>query len=246
MKLLFLIAALAIIGCAYTLPADKSEFEEEADLETLLSDVESEYGDEADVEYAVESEYGDEADVESDVESEYGDEADVEPNIESEYGDELEAGVDSDVAAGPGYPRLPPRSPRIPSSWCLTRLYVMAFTSGLRNAGSNGVHAIQVYARGLVRTVRFYNRPGNDYYPHKGDLWKINFSSFRFPYCIKVGDIRRISIIAAHNDGWNIDSIVTLVGARGRYNVVTVNLHANRWIDRNGPSAHRRWDLTRY
>ena len=129
---------------------------------------------------------------------------------------------------------------------CITKLYIMAFTSGLRYAGADRVHAVQIHARRYVRTVRLYDRPGNDYYPHKGDLWKINFAAFHFPYCIKIGDIRRISIVAASTDGWNIDSIVTIVGAGRYYQVMTLNLNVNRWIDGNGPPYQRRYDLTRY
>ena len=128
---------------------------------------------------------------------------------------------------------------------CLDKLYIMAFTSGRRNAGSDDGHAIEILAGGRVRSLRLYDRPGNDYYPHKGDLWKYNIASFHFPFsCLTISNIQRVSIIENSNDGWNIDSIVTLVGARGRFQVLTQNLDVNRWIDGNDHHTHRRFTLT--
>ena len=129
---------------------------------------------------------------------------------------------------------------------CLTKLYIMAFTSGIRNAGSDAGHTVEVLASGHVRNVRLYDRPGNDMLAHKGDLWKINFSDFHFTdSCIRIDEIRRVSIIESSNDGWNIDSIVTLVkDSYGGIQVLTQDLDVNRWIDGNGHHSHRRFELT--
>ena len=122
----------------------------------------------------------------------------------------------------------------------------MAFTSGINNAGSDTHHTVEVQASGHVRNLRLYNRPGNDMLEHKGDLWKINFSDFHFTdQCIRIEEIRRVSILEAANDGWNIDSIVTLVkDSQGGIQVLTQDLDVNRWIDGDRHHSHRRFELT--
>ena len=77
------------------------------------------------------------------------------------------------------------------------------------------------------------------------DLWKYNIASFHFPFsCVTISNIKKVSIIESGNDGWNIDSIVTLVGAGGRFKVLTQDLDVYRWIDGNGHHTHRRFTLT--
>ncbi|MCG8623624.1 MAG: hypothetical protein MJE68_16730 [Proteobacteria bacterium] len=89
----------------------------------------------------------------------------------------------------------------------------MAFTSGVDDAGSDTSHIIEVQTIGQVRNLVLYDRPGDDMQKNKGDLWKINFSDFSFTDgCITIGEISGASIVENNgNDGWNIDSIVTLV-----------------------------------
>ena len=87
----------------------------------------------------------------------------------------------------------------------------MAFTSGVDHAQSDAGHAVEILADGHVRNLRLYDRPGNDYYRHKGDLWKYNIASFNFPIsCLTISNIQQVSIIERSNDGWNIDSSETL------------------------------------
>ncbi len=124
----------------------------------------------------------------------------------------------------------------------------MAFTSAIRHGGSDAGHAVEIVIAGHhVRNVRLYDRPGDDMLQHKGDLWKINFSAFGFPdACIRISEIIRVSIIESSNDGWNIESIVTLVkDSGGRIGTLTQNLDVNRWIDGDGHHTHRRFELTR-
>ena len=108
----------------------------------------------------------------------------------------------------------------------------MAFTSGVASAGSNSHHSVEILSNGVVRHMRLYDRPGDDMLSHKGDLWKINFSNFHFSDpCITLGEIQSVSIIESNNDGWNIDSIVTLVKDSGDgIQVLTQDLDVNRWI----------------
>ena len=128
---------------------------------------------------------------------------------------------------------------------CLDKFYIMAFTSGINGAGSDSSHAVEIVADGHVRNLQLYDRPGDDYSKNKGDLWKYNIDSFNFPIsCLTISKIQKVSIIENGNDGWNIDSIVTLVGSSGRFQVLTENIDVNRWIDGNDHHTHRRFGLT--
>ena len=128
---------------------------------------------------------------------------------------------------------------------CLDKFYIMAFTSGVNHAGSDAGHAVEIVADGHVRNLELYDRPGNDYYQHKGDLWKYDLARFNFPIsCLTISKIQKVSIIENSNDGWNIDSIVTLVGSSGRFQVLTEDIDVNRWIDGNDHHTYRRFRLT--
>lgn len=123
----------------------------------------------------------------------------------------------------------------------------MAFTSGVAHAGSDNGHSVQVrLSGGQTRHVRLYDRPGDDMLAHKGDLWKISFSSFGFSdSCIQIGEIQQVAITERSNDGWNIESIVTLVkDSSGGVQTLTQDLDVYRWIDGNDHYSHRRLDLT--
>ena len=77
-----------------------------------------------------------------------------------------------------------------------------------------------------------YDRPGTDFELNKGDLWKFSLS------CITLSSIHRVSVVAGGTDGWNIESIVTLVSesSAGRIQVLTQEFDAFRWIDSEGSS----------
>lgn len=133
---------------------------------------------------------------------------------------------------------------------CLAWIYVMAFTSGIYDAGSDGQHGIEMLVTGqgsYRRSIAFYDRPENDMYSNKGDLWKIKFSDFKFPFtCIKLSQLHQVSIVAISTDGWNIESIVTLVkDTTGKIQILTQDLDIHRWIDGNGDPSQKRFVLTR-
>ena len=81
---------------------------------------------------------------------------------------------------------------------------------------------------------------------HRGDLWKIAFSNFHFTdTCITIGEIRTVSIIERNDDGWNIDSIVTLVkDADGGIQTLTQDLDAFRWTTGDADQPRRRFGFT--
>ncbi len=124
----------------------------------------------------------------------------------------------------------------------------MAHTSGTGNAGSDAANEVEIVANGQIRSVRLPNLPHNDYPPHKSDLWMLRLSSsFGFSGCIREDDIQSITIEQNSNDGWNIDSIITILrddyGTGKYYEVATMDMDVNRWIDGDGHWTHRRFEL---
>ena len=96
-----------------------------------------------------------------------------------------------------------------------------------------------------TRSVRLYNRPGDDYYSHKGDLWKIPISDFHFSDgSITVSEIIGIAITERSTDGWHIESIVTFMKSGSDYQLLSEDFEVNRWIDQNSGASNRRLDLT--
>ena len=47
----------------------------------------------------------------------------------------------------------------------------MAFTSNVRHAGSDSSHGIELRVKQQNFRKRLYDRPGDDYDPHKGDYF---------------------------------------------------------------------------
>ena len=127
---------------------------------------------------------------------------------------------------------------------CLSTLYIMAFTSGIRHGGSDRGHGVEVRVDGVTGVKTLPDLPGNDYYPHKGDLWKISFrNDLHFYSCVTKGDIESIAITENSNDGWNIETIVTFVKHGNNFQLATENFNVNRWIDGDGQYSHRRFEL---
>ena len=114
----------------------------------------------------------------------------------------------------------------------------MAFTSGHSNAGSDGSHAIEIQAKGYIRTVELYDLPEDDMEENKGDLWHIDFNSFGFPGCVLPTEITKLSVVATNDDGWNIDSIMTIGFMDTDEGIfLTADYDVYRWIDGDGSVA---------
>ena len=129
---------------------------------------------------------------------------------------------------------------------CVTSLYVMAFTSNLRHGHSDRGHGIELRVKGRTYARDLPDLPQDDYETQKGDMWELNlYHFFKIGGCIKVNDIQGIAIYQSSNDGWNIDSIVTfLVVNRYYWELSSVDLDVNRWIDGDSDYSHRRFPLT--
>ena len=128
---------------------------------------------------------------------------------------------------------------------CYTMLYVMAFTSGKRDAGSDNLPYLfldlYTHRNGYVRIP---DNPGNDMLENKGDLWKIPISSVSKlgKKCMKKEEINKIVIHNGGNDGWLIESVVTVLRAGRYYTVLTANIGMNYGIDGDlnlKPSSHQ-------
>ena len=96
-------------------------------------------------------------------------------------------------------------------------------------------------------TVAFYgHEEGNDMSKDKGDLWAFKISNFKFGTCIsKKSDISGVTILNGGSDGWNIESIVTMLHMGHEYDLLTVNMDVKRWIDGNDLPYKLKYDLTR-
>ena len=128
----------------------------------------------------------------------------------------------------------------IPTDACLRTLYVFAFTSGEDDADTSTYHNITLEYSGIVLTMTLYDRPGSEFILNKGDLW-----NFRLPSCITLHAITAVSVVANGNDGWNIESIVTLVrDTDNRIQLLTNDFDVYRWIDSNDDVDHRKFKLT--
>ena len=132
-------------------------------------------------------------------------------------------------------------------SGCLKSITVMAFTSGVKYAGSNLHHNIEIEANGHVGESTLYDLPAEDMKENKGDMWNIDFDSFGIPGCVIPGAIDRVSLIATNADGWNIDSILTIGSMSTGFRVVlTADYDVNRWVDGDSAPENKRFDLQVY
>ena len=120
----------------------------------------------------------------------------------------------------------------------------MAFTSSIPYGGSDRGHDVEVRVNGVTHVKTLPDLPGNDYYPHKGDLWKIRFNyDLHFYSCVRKDDIESIAITENSNDGWNIETIVTFVQSGYNFELATENFNVYRWIDGDNHYTHRRFEL---
>ena len=131
---------------------------------------------------------------------------------------------------------------------CATELYVMAFTSTLAYAGTDDLPSLFVkLMTGEEKSLAFYNHVGvDDLTKGKGDLWKFQITNFNFitDTCITKSDITGVTIHNGGDNGWNIESVVTVLHGGLSFDLLTANMNVNRWIDGNDLPSELKYDLT--
>ena len=97
---------------------------------------------------------------------------------------------------------------------CLTDIFVVAHTSGVSGGQSDGTYHLEVKVNGITHSVELGDLPGDQAQSHKGDLWEFRLKTdlgITSPSCIRIGNIEEIAIEENTNDGWHIDSVITVL-----------------------------------
>ena len=157
------------------------------------------------------------------------------------------AGTDSDIKAaldtvmlssvGSHPTALERKQRQASSSPCISYIYVSAHTSTGAGSGTNDVHDLEIRAGGTDYIAALRDMPGNQASPDKGDLWKLSLANDFSPEpgCITKTDVQEIAIEEAGNDGWKIDSIITIYKYNdGEFEVATLDMDVGKWIDGDG------------
>ena len=123
----------------------------------------------------------------------------------------------------------------------------MAFTTTDKSAGSRNLPSLSVRLNsGDEETLEFPNLNVNEQTKGKGDLWEFKIARFDFKTdnCITKSDISEVTIHNGGDDGWQIESVVTVLHGGLSFDVVTADMHVNRWIDGNDEPYRQIYDLT--
>ena len=108
----------------------------------------------------------------------------------------------------------------------------MAYTSDLEDARSDFPHRISLQVNGSASTGFLPDLPGDDYYPNRGDIWKLHLTDFfGFTDCITKNDIDHILILQGSSDGWNIESIVTFAVVSEHWELTSADFNVFQWIN---------------
>ena len=117
---------------------------------------------------------------------------------------------------------------------CIKSLYVLSYTSDLKNSQSKTDHNITLVAEGTRSSQTLPDLPNGNFERVRGlgDLWKLDIKVFfGFDSCITLDDIECISIVADSTDGWNIGSIVTFAVTDNCQEQISGDYSVNEWID---------------
>ena len=122
----------------------------------------------------------------------------------------------------------------------------MAFTSDIKNAQSRDLPILSVTVGEKTGKVAFSGHK-KDMTKNKAGIWNFDINDFDFGTCInKRSQISDVTIINGGKDGWNIASVVTMVGAGKQLYVLSSDMNVNRWIDRNEGASRLQFPLTLY
>ena len=121
----------------------------------------------------------------------------------------------------------------------------MAYTSDLEDAGSGFSQRISLQVNGSASTGFLPDLPRDDYYPNRGDIWKLHLTDFfGFTGCITKNDIDNILILQGSSDGWNIESIVTFAVVSEHWELTSADFNVFQWIERGSEDEHREFTLS--
>ena len=112
-------------------------------------------------------------------------------------------------------------------------LHLAAFTGDLNNAQSAGDYKLELIVNGTNNSVTLPDLPGEEKSRARGDLWKLNISSFGFKYdCIHKKDIEEIAIQEKTIDAWHIKSVILLLqDTLDQFYIVSIGININQWLD---------------
>ena len=124
---------------------------------------------------------------------------------------------------------------------CITDIYVLAHTFDASGAGTNHVYSYIFVAGGQSYSANLHDMPYDQASKGKGDLWKLNLQNHFHTgtACIRKNEITSAAIEEGGTDGWRIDSVVSAVKAGGSFEVLTLDMEVNQWIDRDGNSQQQ-------
>lgn len=143
---------------------------------------------------------------------------------------------------------------------CILEIDVFIHTSlqAAPGSGTDQTHDIEIQtSSGGTYKASLNDLPGDQGDPGKGDLWKLNLvTDFGVPgsTCIEKSANNHIDYVAIEedgNDGWKIDSIVTVIKkASGSFEVLSLDMDVHQWIDGDGnpitqPGVVQIFELTR-
>ena len=110
---------------------------------------------------------------------------------------------------------------------------MLVFSTNHHFALSQGPHAIEIvthikYAAFEIDSQHFWNNSANKL--------ELNLrSDFGFTTCVHKSDIKNVSIVPMSSDGWNVNTIVTLVCDSDHLcSLLTRDLDVDYWVDSNG------------
>ena len=126
---------------------------------------------------------------------------------------------------------------------CIDEVIVMTFTSDRNNAESTENFDLELEVNGDTYIADFGTATKAG-----GQLWKFAISDFHnIPSCVTKQDIEEIAIEEDTDNGWNIQSVLTVLKAGGDYELATMDLDVFPWIDGNdnssGDLSVRRFEL---
>ena len=123
---------------------------------------------------------------------------------------------------------------------------MLVFTADDEYADSSDKHLVELTVRDEVKRVAL---PDINYEREHGYFLTLDLRDFeftdKFDRCIRRGNIEGISLVESGNDGWLVESVVTLLEDEdGDTWLLSSDIGAHRWIDGDSlDERRRRFDL---